>query len=140
MQKENQNFIRNNKIVKIKKIILLIISVFLIFDCFFLAFITEPFIFDEGVNGDYVVGVIMFVSFYTHLVWINSKDIKKIEYLSYKNLVVNFGNNKNSYYFHLKMGRFLVTVFVSFLIVFGAFVIIVQHELLIKNLHIFFRI
>lgn len=137
MKKQDNKVHPNLKTIRVKKIIFITLSFFLILDCLFLPFVTAPFVFEEGIKEEYILGIVIVIAFWSHLVWINLKDIKEVKYLSYKNVLIDFSNNQNSYYFHLKMALRIVTLFVSGLILLGLFLIVDQYNLFLKNFHIF---
>ena len=132
-----------NKMALAERLFFISISSFLIFDILFLPFVTEPFIFENGVKDSYVFGSIIAVAVWIYLVWLNTTDISQISFLRFENTIF-FGKiyssaEKRRYYFHIKIVLMVITIALSAFILLGTFSIIEQHTLFFRNFSIFLK-
>jgi len=143
-----KKYIKNDEVLKkiflLKKIVFVVISISLLFDCLFLPFVTEPFSFQVWFSEEYIFGVIFALLVWSYFVWLNFSNLRKIKFLCFENTAVFTSSHPNKtylkkyYYFHLKMGISLVTIFFSGLILLGVFSLVDQYDMALRNLSDFF--
>lgn len=117
----------------IKQIIFGITSLLLIFDCFLVPFVTEPFLFKDGVYEQYVFVCIFAIASWSYITWLNFSELEKIKYL-----FPFFSEHKCSYYFHLKIALKAVTTIMIILILLGFYSVVSQHSIAWQNMLKFF--
>ena len=139
--KFNRAYSSNYKAGLIKKIIFGFISLVLLIDIILLPFVTEPFVFENGISEEYVAGVIIVLIVWSCFVFLNHADLKKITILSFENTILfaKTYSEKSKERYYCQLGLFLkvVTSALAVLILLGLFSIVDQYNLFLKNFHIF---
>lgn len=131
------------KSIFVKKIIFGLISLILIIDVIFLPFVTEPFVFVNGINEEYIFGAIIIFIVWTCFIFLNHVNLEKMSILSFEKTIL-FAKaypekSKKQYYYQLDFFLKAVTLILMALILFGLFSILDQYNLILKNFHIFFN-
>ncbi len=132
---------KNSKASLIKKVFFGFISLLLIIDIILLPFVTEPFVFENGISEEYVFGVIIGLIVWSCFVFLNHADLKKIAILSFENTILFAKTypekSKERYYCQLDFFLKVVTAALIIVILFGLFSIVDQYDLMLKNFYIF---
>jgi hypothetical protein len=113
----------------IKQIIFVITSLLLIFDFLLVPFVTEPFLFKNGIDEQYFFLCIFAIASWSYITWLNFSEMEKIKYLS-----PFFCEDKTRYYFHLRIALKLITTSMIILILLGFYSVIIQCDLAWKNI------
>ena len=125
----------------IKKIFFGIISFFFMLDIFLVPFVTEPFIFKDGISEKYILGVMMAILIWSYFLWLNFVDLSKTTIHRFENSVLfsklYSDEEKRRYYIHLVFSMRIITIALSILILLGVFSLVIQHELLLINFRTF---
>ena len=125
----------------IKKIFFGIISFFLVLDIFLVPFVTEPFIFKDGISEKYILGVMMAILIWSYFLWLNFVDLSKTTIHRFENSILfsklYSDEEKRRYYIHLVFSMRIITIALSILILLGGFSLVIQHELLLINFRTF---
>jgi hypothetical protein len=118
-----------------------IISFFLVLDIFLVPFITEPFVFKDGIFEEYILGTIITILVWSYFLWLNFVDLSKTAIHRFENSIpfskIYSNEDKRRYYIHLVFAMRIITVALSILILLGVFSVIIQHELLLINFRTF---
>ena len=72
----------------IKKIFFGIISFFFMLDIFLVPFVTEPFIFKDGISEKYILGVMMAILIWSYFLWLNFVDLSKTTIHRFENSIL----------------------------------------------------
>lgn len=125
----------------IKKIFFSIISCFLTIDILLIPFVTEPFIFKDGIFEEYILGAIMAILVWSYFLWLNFADLSKTAMHRFENSVpfpkLYSDEEKRRYYIHLTFAMKLITAALCILILLGIFSLVIQYELLLINFRTF---
>jgi hypothetical protein len=118
-----------------------IISFFLVLDIFLVPFITEPFVFKDGIFEEYILGTIIAILVWSYFLWLNFVDLSKAAIHRFENSIpfskIYSNEDKRRYYIHLVFAMRLITVVLSILILLGIFSVVIQYELLLINFRTF---
>ena len=110
-------------------------------DIFLVPFVTEPFIFKDGISEKYILGVMMAILIWSYFLWLNFVDLSKTTIHRFENSILfsklYSDEEKRRYYIHLVFSMRIITIALSILILLGVFSLVIQHELLLINFRTF---
>ncbi len=122
----------------VKKVFFIFSSMALLVDCLLLPFLTEPFVFNQGINKEYVFGVIIVVLVWVGFIRISFVGVKNVKLWKPDGIFISSQRDIDSYYFHLRNSFLIAIVVITGFIFFSLFVIVSQMEIIEKNLRFFF--